>query len=207
MQKTGKIAVLAGVLGLGLAGAAIAQSPPPPPAERGAAEHGRPGEHGWRGHDRGPRGGMGGFALGEAFARADANNDGRVTLDEGRVWLQARFAEVDQNRDGGVTVDEFMAYMQSRRPAGRSAPRPEMLARMRANVERGFRFLDANADGRVTMEELLPVAQAMFRVADANTDGALTREEVMRGGRPAPMPRHREEGAPAAPATPAPPAR
>ena len=67
--------------------------------------------------------GAGGFAAGEAFARADANNDGRVTLEEGRAWLAARFAEVDANRDGGVTFEEVRAYARSRM-GDRQPPRP-----------------------------------------------------------------------------------
>lgn len=163
MRKTATIGLLAGIIGIGLAGAALAQQ--------------RPGGH------HGPRG-EGGFAAGEAFARADANNDGRVTLDEGRTWLQARFAEADADRDGGVSLDEVVAFMQARRPAGRPAPDEQMQARMREGMSRGFRFVDANGDGKITMAELTPVAEAMFRAADRNADGALTREEArpQRGG-------------------------
>ncbi|MDB5315077.1 MAG: hypothetical protein JWO24_921 [Rhodospirillales bacterium] len=163
MRKSATIGLLAGVIGLGLAGAAVAQ--------RG------PGHHGPRGE--------GGFAAGEAFARADANNDGRVTLDEGRGWLQARFAEADADRDGGVTIDELVAFMQARRAAGRPAPSEERQVRMRDGLSRGFRFVDANGDGKVSMTELTPVAEAMFRAADRNADGALARDEIrpQRGGR------------------------
>lgn len=182
MRKTATIGLLAGVIGLGLAGAAVAQHRPG-------------GHHGARGE--------GGFAAGEAFARADANNDGRVTLDEGRSWLQARFVEADADRDGGVTIDELVAFMQARRPAGRPAASDEMQTRMREGLTRGFRFVDANGDGRVSMAELTPVAEAMFRAADRNADGALTREEVrpQRGGM-----RGHHQGGGQAPAQAAPPA-
>jgi Ca2+-binding EF-hand superfamily protein len=130
----------------------------------------------------GPRGGGGGFAMGEAFARADTNNDGRVSRDEGWAWLQARFAEVDANRDGGVTMEEMRAYAQAR--MGNRQPRPEMRERMEQRVASMFRALDVNSDGKVTLEELRPFAEAMFRARDANSDGALSREEVSfrRGG-------------------------
>lgn len=182
MRKTATIGLLAGIIGLGLAGAALAQQGP--------------------GGHRGPRG-EGGFATGEAFARADANNDGRVTLDEGRAWLQARFAEADADRDGSVTIDELVVFMQARRPAGRPAPNEQMQARMREGISRAFRFVDANGDGKVTMAELTPVAEAMFRAADRNADGALTREEVrpQHGGPRGPRPGGQ------APAEAAPPAR
>ena len=66
--------------------------------------------------------------------------------------------------------------------------------------ERGatmFRFIDANLDGKVTMDELTPMFQAAFRAADQNSDGALSRDEVMMrraGGR---------RGGPGAPGQPA----
>jgi Ca2+-binding EF-hand superfamily protein len=142
-----------------------------------------PGHH----HHRG-----GGFAVGEAFARADANNDGRVTLEEGRTWLAARFAEVDANRDGGVTFEEMRAYARTR--MGDRQPPAEMQQRAEQRGQGMFRGLDTNSDGRVTLEEMRPFAEAMFRARDTNADGALTRDEVMtqrgerRGDRMAPMP-------------------
>lgn len=113
-----------------------------------------------------------GFAVGEAFARADANNDGRVTLEEGRAWLAARFQEVDTNRDGGVSVEEFTAYAQARM-GGRTPP-----ARAQEHGAAMFRAVDSNGDGRVTLQEITPFAEAMFRARDTNADGALSREEV-----------------------------
>ncbi|MBX6374168.1 MAG: hypothetical protein IRZ13_08000, partial [Acetobacteraceae bacterium] len=115
MRRNTKVALLAAtVIGLGATGAALAQQGPAggvatPGPGGGAPTMGAPGPGGgpgWHHHHRGPgrRGGAGGFAAGEAFARADANGDGRVTRDEGWVWLQARFTEVDANKDGSVTL-------------------------------------------------------------------------------------------------------
>ncbi len=114
-----------------------------------------------------------GFAMGEAFARADSNNDGQVSRDEGWAWLQAQFATLDTNRDSGVTMEEANAFWQARR--GGNRPMPE---RAREHGQGMFRALDANSDGRVTLEEVRPFAEAMFRARDANTDGQLSREEV-----------------------------
>jgi hypothetical protein len=131
--------------------------------------------------DRGPAHGGRGFAMGEAFARADANNDGQVSRDEGWTWLQARFQEVDADRDRGVTIEEMRTYAQAR--MGNRGPQQ----RAERHGQGMFRALDANADGKVSLEEIRPFAEAMFRARDANADNALTREEIrpargMRGG-------------------------
>ena len=153
------------------------------------------------GPQAGPQGHGGrGFAMGEAFARADANNDGRVTREEGWTWLQARFQEVDANRDGGVTIEEMRAHAQTRMGGRVPAQRAEQ------HGQSMFRALDANADGKVALEELRPFAEAMFRGRDANSDGALTRDEI-RSGRGRGGGHHHghggeRRGAPAAPATP-----
>jgi hypothetical protein len=169
-MKTSRIALLAGAAAI--AGAlslpAFAQPSPaqgPGPAQGPAAGRGAPG-----------------FAMGEAFARADTNNDSRVSRDEGWTWLSARFVEIDANRDGGVTVEEFRAYATAR--MGGRTPRPEMRERAEQRGQAMFRALDVNADGKITLEEIRPFAEAMFRARDINNDGALSREEVQarRGG-------------------------
>lgn len=131
-----------------------------------------------------------GFAVGEAFARADANNDGRVTQDEGWAWLQARFQEADADHNGGVTMEEMRAFAQARmgeHRMGRSAERGAanggvanggVASGMDRQGQSMFRALDANGDGKVTQDEIRPFAEAMFRARDANSDGALTRDEV-----------------------------
>jgi len=73
-----------------------------------------------RGHDkrwkrgmRGHRGMMGGRMM----VRADANGDGRITLQEMQAHALARFDRIDTNSDGTVTADE--------RRAARAAMRAE----------------------------------------------------------------------------------
>jgi Ca2+-binding EF-hand superfamily protein len=125
----------------------------------------------------GPGRGAPGFAMGEAFGRADANGDRQVSRDEGWTWLSARFVEVDTNRDGGITIEEFRTYAQAR--MGGRTPPAEMRERAEQRGQSMFRALDVNADGRVTIEEIRPFAEAMFRARDLNADGQLSREEVM----------------------------
>jgi Ca2+-binding EF-hand superfamily protein len=124
----------------------------------------------------------GGFAMGEAFARADANNDNRVSREESQAWLAGRFAQMDANRDGGVTIEEFRAWAQSQR-GNRPQPPQEAQQRMEQRGQAMFRMLDANADGRVTLDEVRPFLDAMFRARDADSDGQITREELTAGMR------------------------
>lgn len=46
-----------------------------------------------------------------AFARADANNDGKLTKDEVAKLpaIASRFEELDKNKDGVLSLDEFSA--------------------------------------------------------------------------------------------------
>ena len=164
MMKTSRIALLAGAAAIvgALSLPAIAQpTPPAGPAPAGGAGPGRAAP---------------GFAVGEAFARADANNDGVVSRDEGWTWLSARFVEIDTNRDGGVTIEEFRAYATSR--MGGRTPPAQMRERAEQRGQAMFRALDVNSDGKVTLEEIRPFAEALFRARDLNNDGSLSREEV-----------------------------
>jgi len=50
------------------------------------------------------------MAMEAAFARADVNNDGRLTRAEAvhLPAIEARFDELDTNHDGFLSVDEFI---------------------------------------------------------------------------------------------------
>jgi Ca2+-binding EF-hand superfamily protein len=204
MRKT-RIAALGAMFLAGSIGLAAAQPAPPPPGPPGG-----PGGPGWqgghRGHGDGPhhgRRGSAGFAMGEAFARADANNDGRVSREEGQAWLQARFVEIDADRDGGVTIAEVRTYMEAQRPAGRRGPPARAQERMQQRGAAMFRFVDVNLDGKVSMDELRPMFEAAFRAADRDSDGALSRDEVRMRGAGGPGRRGGQPGQPGAPAAPA----
>ncbi|MBR0650951.1 hypothetical protein GXW78_14855 [Roseomonas terrae] len=202
MRKT-TIAALSAVVLAGGIGLAVAQPTPGAPATPAApgatAERQHAGPPGHRGgpHHGGPRG-AGSFAMGEAFARADTNNDGKVSREEAMTWVQARFTEIDVNRDG-ATIEEFRAFVDAQRPQGRRGPPPGARQGMQQRGAAMFRFVDVNMDGRVTMDELRPMVEAAFRAADRDGDGSLSREEVRFRNGPGPR-----RGAPAAPAQPAP---
>jgi Ca2+-binding EF-hand superfamily protein len=117
------------------------------------------------------------------FERADANNDGVVTLAEALAAIPedapataaervtALFSEIDANDDGQLTLEEVDAFRENH-------PHPL------------FERADANNDGVVTLEEALAAipegapedaaerVTALFGEIDANNDGQLTLEEV-----------------------------
>lgn len=51
------------------------------------------------------------FAIEAAFARADADNDGRLTRQEAAALpeVAAKFEALDRNRDGLLSLEEFAA--------------------------------------------------------------------------------------------------
>jgi hypothetical protein len=91
-------------------------------APRAGLSEGRPGQRGQRFGRRGGRqsgmGMAGGFG-GRAFASADVDRDGRVSLQEAQAGALRLFDRVDANRDGTVTPEERRAA----RGAFRAQPR------------------------------------------------------------------------------------
>jgi hypothetical protein len=54
-------------------------------------------------------------AIEAAFAKADANGDGKLSKDEVAPMPQivARFDQLDKNKDGGLSLEEFAAAMMA----------------------------------------------------------------------------------------------
>ncbi len=132
---------------------ALAQSAPPPP--------------------RGPAG---------IFARIDANGDGRISQEEGWSFVQARFAEADRHKDNALALEEATSARLLPPPAplaGGPPPPPREMGPLQARmVAMMFRGADANRDGRVTLDEIRPLAEARFRAFDANGDNGITLDEL-----------------------------
>jgi EF-hand domain pair len=135
--------------------------------------------------------GQGARGPGALFDEMDANKDGRVTWDETWTLVQRRFATADADRDGGLTRQEAdtLRPFGRRQESGGSPPQqpsPEQAARGGRFRDVIFRSIDANRDGRVTLDEVRPAVEARFRGLDADADNSVTRNELpqRRGGGP-----------------------
>lgn len=129
---------------------------------------------------RGDCAAMQGARLEQMFDRLDADGDGAVTRAEVEAAPAMRFAAADANGDGKVTVDEIAAMMRAatdERAAwmlGRhdadgdgALSAEEMAPRHGDRADRMFSRMDADGDGRVTRAE----AQAAMQQRRGDRDG------------------------------------
>lgn len=110
--------------------------------------------------------------LDKDLAKADRNDDGRVTLDEARTLFSGmtkfEFDRLDRNGDGVISeADRFEGIWDvNDRAAGGEAV-----------------SADVNGDGQVTYDELVSVKPGFprerFDRIDANNDGIVTRDEAL----------------------------
>ena len=112
------------------------------------------------------------------FAQADADGDGKLTLEEiqaqGKMRMAERFALADADGDGVVTSHEMVAALEAQAEAQRKQ-------RMERKVAQMFARADADEDGGLTLEELTPEEPRgggrMFAMLDTDEDGAISQEE------------------------------
>jgi len=115
---------------------------------------------------RGDRAAAHGARLEQMFDRIDADGDGAITRAELEAAPAARFAAADANGDGRATVDEIAAMLRAdadARAARMLATRDadgdgalsadEMAPRRADRADRMFSRMDADGDGRVTRAE------------------------------------------------------
>lgn len=119
---------------------------------------------GMRDRDRGASS----FRAGERFARADADGDRMISLEEFQTGTTERFTSMDADGDGLVTPAEMVAERQQRAEQ-RAAQR---IAR-----------IDTNEDGALSLEEMTAASDARFARMDRDDDGSLEPRELRRGFR------------------------
>nr|WP_241557385.1 hypothetical protein [Croceibacterium ferulae] len=105
-----------------------------------------------------------------AFARMDANGDGKLDAADRAAKQQARFQRLDTDGNGQLSPAEFTA-------------RPERAERRGHRGGRGMRMSGVNGNEVITQADFTARALARFDQADANKDGTVTREE-RRAARP-----------------------
>ena len=157
MQNKTKLALaagIAGLIGLGTAGAAQAD---------------------WDGHHGFGRGmcGMAGLQMGgmhpgmgfwfhQLMERYDTNQDGKISqeeIDKNRADWLARF---DTDKDGALSLKEFEALW---------------LEAHRLQMVRDFQFLDRDGDAKVTLDEYKAPLAHLVRDHDRNGDGFLSKDD------------------------------
>jgi Ca2+-binding EF-hand superfamily protein len=102
--------------------------------------------------------------LGDLFADADADHDGRISRAEFTTARNARFAKLDRNGDGVITQADF--------------PRASAMPAMKAQLDKLIADADADRDGRVTRAEFTQAPITLFDLADSNHDGFVDQAEL-----------------------------
>jgi Ca2+-binding EF-hand superfamily protein len=106
------------------------------------------------------------------FAEQDADRDGQITRKE---WKgnDISFAQQDTNGDGVLSGSEVAVA-----PAAPSGSTSQAGVHDRGRLERLFRKLDANRDGRLTPAELK--ATERFQRLDVNHDRIVSKDEYLK---------------------------
>ena len=121
--------------------------------ERGA--NNAPSPQGHRSRRSGSRG------AGSFCARDDLNHDGKVTRAELDQALHRQFASAAKGSALGKDQFEGMQYSRAETTSGRA-----------------FQRLDANHDGKLTLQEFAASQEKTFARMDRNGDGTITRDEM-----------------------------
>lgn len=106
--------------------------------------------------------------------RADANKDGKITLEEFSALTGERFSKADANGDGTVTKAEIVIAFETMKQ------RPRLARHAGRMADRLVYRFDLNDDGILALEEIQNQAQKRFALLDRNDDGELVKAEIRR---------------------------
>lgn len=116
------------------------------------------------------------------FEQADANDDGKVTKDEAMSFHRERFEKLlekgDKDSDGALSKEEAREALKEIA----KEKREEMAKKVGQTMHQRLMKLDANEDGKVTVDEMPEGRREWFKKllekADADGDGALSQVEA-----------------------------
>jgi len=100
----------------------------------------------------------------EWFKELDANGDGKISTDE---FVGQKFVNIDINKDGSVTMEEYVVFF-----AGADATADQTAATAACDK------WDANGDNEVSAVEVIAYRKSVFAAMDANGDGKVTPDEM-----------------------------
>lgn len=115
----------------------------------------------------------------ELFKMMDANEDGKLSLEEVKGPLKNDFSKVDVDENGFITKEELEKAPKPNRQGGKQ----EKQSREKGNAEKLstteiFKKMDTDNDGKLSEKEVKGPLAKDFSKIDANEDGFLSKEEL-----------------------------
>jgi spore coat protein CotH/Ca2+-binding EF-hand superfamily protein len=127
----------------------------------------------------GPGGGRG-FAVGGLWAKPllealDGDKDGKLTKDEVVAGVKKFFADVDKEKTGKLDEKQIAEGLNRifPQPPGRGGPGGPGGGQGTALASAIVKRADADKDGKVTLDELVAAAEALFKEIDKDKKGTL----------------------------------
>lgn len=116
-----------------------------------------------------------GLTAEQLMAFMDANGDGKITMDEAPEQVKTGFAFIDQNGDGGIDLKEAQVMADY---ANSGQPQSPEIATGGVTAEQVMAMMDANGDGKITMDEAPEELQTWFTQVDQNADDGIDLTEA-----------------------------
>ena len=106
----------------------------------------------------------------------DLDGDGQISFDEFQPPRRMRFGKADANEDGIVTLEEI-AEKRAARNEERESEKADRRAERHSKFTERFTAMDINGDGGLSQDE---IKQGIFEKMDENQDGYITADEIKR---------------------------